>query len=152
MAGVSLQSLKDTLPALGKSSSGSGLSQKYQPGESLSHQAKVQAIRGAVVPSVEEARSIFKDCVTGNGQTATQTFLSKLNKEFKNVLAHIPTHVGIHAQSFPPLETLHEAFTATGVLALTIAVNPIASLHFAFKDSGSVAVSEPVVKTPQGAD
>ena len=74
MAGVSLQSLKDTLPALGKSSSGSGLSQKYQLGESPSHQAKVQAIRGAVVPSVEEVRSIFKDCVTGNGQTPTQTF------------------------------------------------------------------------------
>ena len=152
MAGVSLQSLKDTLPVLGQSSSSSGLSLKTQPGDSLSHEAKVKAIRGAAVPSVEEVRSIFKDCVTGNGQTPTQTFLPKLNNEFRNVLTHISTHVGVHAQSFPSLETFYDAFTATGVLALTIAVNPIASLHFAFKDSGSVAVSEPVVKTSQGAD
>ena len=39
--GVSLQSLKDTLPALRKSSSSSGLSQKSQPGESHSHQARI---------------------------------------------------------------------------------------------------------------
>ena len=149
--GVSLQSLKDTLPALRKSSSSSGLSQKSQPGESHSHQAKVQAIRGAAVPSVEDVRSIFKDCVTGNGQTATQAFLTQLNKEFKAVLELIPGHVGLHAQSFPPIEALYESFTASGVLALAISVNPTASLRFAFKDSGSVAVSEPVVQTTQGA-
>lgn len=150
-AGVSLQSLKDTLPALGKPSSSSGLSQKSQPGESHSHQAKVQAIRSAAVPSVEEVRSIFKCCVTGNGQTATQAFLPQLNKEFKDVLASFPSHVGLHAQRFPPIEALYESFTASGVLALAISVNPTASLRFAFKDSGSVAVSEPVVNTTRGA-
>ena len=149
--GVPLQSLKDTLPALRKSSSSSELSQKPQPGDSHSHQAKVHAIRGAAVPSVEDVRSIFKDCVTGNGQMATQAFLPQLNKEFKEVLGLIPSHVGLHSQSFPPIETLYECFTASGVLALTISVNPTASLRFAFKDFGSVPVSEPVVKSTQEA-
>ena len=149
-AGVSLQNLKDTLPALGRSSGSSGLSQKSQPGESPSHLAKVQAIRGAAVPSIEDVRSIFKGCVTGNGQKATQAFFPQLTKEFRAVMESLPGHVGFHSQNLPNFDALHEYLTASGLLALLSAVNPLASLPFAFKDPGTETVSEPVEDTTQG--
>lgn len=148
--GVSSQSLKETLPVLGKTPSGGGLSQKLQPGESPSHQAKVQAIRNASLPEVAEVKSIFNGCVTGDQQSATQAFLPLLNAQFRKIVAAIPGHAGLHSQNFPNIELMLSSFTATGVLTLMTAVNSTASLPFAFKDSGPAAAKDSL-NNAQGA-